>query len=945
MSSGKYRMKLLPRFLIKKFARVNLVDSIQALDAQPNAVLESIVDDASGVYTIDMRIAAMARLPYALVIRCEPTALAPSLKQAAFLRLAEIADENADCVAKLMADVKDTESLLMIAGHCKTQTLQNEVLNTIQDQRLLTDICVQATSARTRKMLAERIDHPTLLDLLLIALKDKTAYHIIKKKVDKLKAQQKAVVLSQQKTITFCEKFEHHSVHVFDKDYEQHLNWLRQQWVDLEHKADLNTQQRVCSAQAICQQRLDEKSAEVQRHKNLATAAENRQDLLQDYWLHINALYAEEVMNESIVEQTHKKSAEFQQAWLALTEYGSLSKHHLNSYTQLRTLVETLLARFQQHGTLQVCHARIQTQINDVDVRSQIAEGDIRYLNELLSLTDTLETAKEFVPEKYLLECRATLSAINEQQQQQQHLISQLIRQSRNAIESGQLKKALAIHHAIEEKWVVLAEVPQYLSTQKETLTLAVEQLLDWQVYAVLPKKQALIVAMEKLIGVDLLPATLANKIKYLQKDWRQLKQSGGDRQPELWEQFSQAADKAYQPCKIYYRQCDAERQQNLVKQHDLIQQLQDYEQQNNWENIDAHQVENILSVARKELHANMPVAHKEHSSVLASFYQAVKPLQDKIEAAYTQNKITKDQLIQQAEKLAANTDIDQAIEQAKHLQAQWRNLPDYRYKGNQKLWRIFNQHCNLLYKKKTALKKESDAQFQRKLDQCSALIDTMQSYQRLTGEALLDIRHDFAQLIQSFEDIGELPDKQRHSFSKTIFNTKKQFEEQVIQTLIQRERQSWQTLFTMAEEINAHQRAALAASDAELHKTIEPQRQTMQDDINQQSHWPESGRSAINAKIAQLAQTDTSNEQDRQQSLRLLCIRAEILANTESPALDRQLRMQYQINILAQGMNRATDTSNAQALAWIAIGGVEAPVYQTLFERFQHSWKMEPSM
>jgi hypothetical protein len=73
--------------------------------------------------------------------------------------------------------------------------------------------------------------------------------------------------------------------------------------------------------------------------------------------------------------------------------------------------------------------------------------------------------------------------------------------------------------------------------------------------------------------------------------------------------------------------------------------------------------------------------------------------------------------------------------------------------------------------------------------------------------------------------------------------------------------------------------------------------------------------------------------------ALRLLCVRAELIAGIESPAEDLPLRREYQMQRLVASMGRGERAGPGDiddlALEWIASGPVEAEVYDSLLGRF----------
>ena len=74
--------------------------------------------------------------------------------------------------------------------------------------------------------------------------------------------------------------------------------------------------------------------------------------------------------------------------------------------------------------------------------------------------------------------------------------------------------------------------------------------------------------------------------------------------------------------------------------------------------------------------------------------------------------------------------------------------------------------------------------------------------------------------------------------------------------------------------------------------------------------------------------------------ALRLLCIRAELLADLPTPEDDLELRREYQMRRLVESMGRGERTSAADfddlTLEWLAVGPLAPAVHDALLDRFR---------
>jgi hypothetical protein len=78
--------------------------------------------------------------------------------------------------------------------------------------------------------------------------------------------------------------------------------------------------------------------------------------------------------------------------------------------------------------------------------------------------------------------------------------------------------------------------------------------------------------------------------------------------------------------------------------------------------------------------------------------------------------------------------------------------------------------------------------------------------------------------------------------------------------------------------------------------------------------------------------------------ALRRLCIRAEILTDTPTPASDQTLRREYQVKRLMESMGQGIKDDDGQVdtmtLEWAGVGPVEEATYLQLLERFKECRK-----
>jgi hypothetical protein len=107
---------------------------------------------------------------------------------------------------------------------------------------------------------------------------------------------------------------------------------------------------------------------------------------------------------------------------------------------------------------------------------------------------------------------------------------------------------------------------------------------------------------------------------------------------------------------------------------------------------------------------------------------------------------------------------------------------------------------------------------------------------------------------------------------------------------------------------------------------------------------WP--GKAALQAVRQALARADSTacttsaaDDEAREGALRQLCVRAEILSSSPTPAADAALRRDYEMQLLRQGLGQVRQVEDrdwqAMRLEWLGIDAVAPGLHDELERRF----------
>ena len=103
---------------------------------------------------------------------------------------------------------------------------------------------------------------------------------------------------------------------------------------------------------------------------------------------------------------------------------------------------------------------------------------------------------------------------------------------------------------------------------------------------------------------------------------------------------------------------------------------------------------------------------------------------------------------------------------------------------------------------------------------------------------------------------------------------------------------------------------------------------------------WPPGGAAVVKDRFAKVEAVLETDAPVRERSLRMLCIRAEILKEQSSPAEDEAMRREYQVKRLMQGMGQGRGAEEgdwgAMVIEWMGIGAIELKAHEALEDRFR---------
>ncbi len=478
-----------------------------------------------------------------------------------------------------------------------------------------------------------------------------------------------------------------------------------------------------------------------------------------------------------------------------------------------------------------------------------------------------------------------------------------------NELEDGALHKALETRHELAELGKSFKNDRRWKTVTQQMAAFhgRIRELRDWHHWSNDKIRKQLIGEMEILPETDLHPDTILDRIKSLQSRWKELEKSEqipGDSHyhaaPWMWRKFSAAGHKAFEATKPFLEKRDEIRDRHLQGVKALCSELNGAADA---EIPDFPALNKLLQRSRKEMRDLDQIPHKARKKMAARLRAALEKGNAVMQENYQAIEKQKLKLVRAAAQLVHVVDMDEAISEAKRLQADWKSAGRLWRSRENELWKAFREPLDPLFGKLKATQDSARDEIKERLQAQEALCSKLEELLAGKDQELLESQGKVQGLKDSWRDIEHpnRPLQQRFQKLATQF-------EQRIADFRHREadsiRQCW---WDKASLLHRLETAILEGPVDE--KTIKkalgewPQ-QDSSDEIDQ----------ILNARFNLLVENRSVDKISKETTeyAREFCIQLEFLAGIPSPKGDKDQRMKYQVERLSKSLSGNSETMSA---------------------------------
>jgi hypothetical protein len=821
------------------------------------------------------------------------------------------------------------ELQLRVAAHACLSSVRTETIQTLSHGQLL-EVLGVTVYTNSRQLISETLADIEDLESArkIMRGKDKNAERIIKAKIDDFRNHERQQAENLALVAKLIEEIEYLSNHDWLPEFKARCRAHRQQWDSLEFDIDDDSRQRYQMAREI-----------VDTHYEQQQVIEHTRKAQQQLFSELEALLQTTAARDlcgsvEALSESRSQQQQISSAWQALTEITAPDNLILNQYDKMASAMHSatqLVARVTDLVQETVDESGQNGDINRLSRNSRQVERALKGLKWPAEFAE-LQVATEL--QQRLVDWGKAQQASAEDYEQKLALahkkISSVFRFSRagNLARAKQslIKAEKALSQFDGKDLLILQERFDEASNK-------LGDMGDWKNFATEPKYIELCEAMELLATSKHHPDKLSSEMKALQQQWKALGHS--DVSDQYWPRFKLAADKVYQPCAEFFKQRHEIHKTNLEQRRQYLEQMRELLEATDWDhNPDYKEAQSRMRsimdsfTSIKEVERN---AGQKQWRQLSKYKDAVMA---RLEVAFEANIALKQQLISQTEALAEATAKEENLAALKTLQTRWKQIGITRRNQDQKAWAAFKNQCDIVYNKVQELRQGQRDEVDQLLNAYREIIKDIRKLASTAndqGEAV----QQFSILQENFAALPELPpqlpekladgiqrdyrkacdqyDNSRSQIIKTRHSKQIEMLRMKADLCAQQEALGASPSETQLMEIS-RQWDAIELLDAEYSRRIEARRDTAQSAID---------RVEIGAKR------------------RMLCIQLEIAMGVESPADDRSLRMQYQLQQMKEsGLGQQPDNRKEllehMELEWLFMPGAEAEQQKILDERFQ---------
>ena len=524
---------------------------------------------------------------------------------------------------------------------------------------------------------------------------------------------------------------------------------------------------------------------------------------------------------------------------------------------------------------------------------------------------------------------------------QAQKLLTQLAAE----LENGELHKALETRSKLQQtaKGRGKNRDWQQVNNKMSGMQARLRELREWHHWSNNKIRKRLIAEMEILPAADLHPDALLDRIKSLQVEWKTLEQSEqipGDKHfasaPWMWRKFSAAGHAAFDTAKPYL-----DKRSEIQSRHaqSLATFCAELEQLTQAEPRDWTALAKGMNRGRKKLHDLNNIPANQRQKLARKLKSALDKANAAMQEHYQDVEREKMKLIRAASQLIHMPERSEAITQAKSLQSNWKAAGSLWRSKEQELWNQFREHLDPLFDELKEQQAGIRAANEENLSAQRALCADMKEL--LKSGDNLSVQHGKVKGLQDgWKDIEHADRKLLQSFQTMVEDYQQRVKQAELQQVdVDRERRWLKS--ALLHELTVTGRTTKGALSKKTEGKVTKAWPENSSDESLEKTMDQACADLLAGKATAASEDDN---EDLKAQARLLSIQLEFVAGLPSPDEDRDRRMQYQVDRLAESMSGesarqpAFEEAHQAEIIWLGMYALPEPEFKAFGKRIKQA-------
>ena len=212
----------------------------------------------------------------------------------------------------------------------------------------------------------------------------------------------------------------------------------------------------------------------------------------------------------------------------------------------------------------------------------------------------------------------------------------------------------------------------------------------------------------------DIKPAQIVKRIQQARDTWREWDKKGQSAGKKLFDEFNQACNEAYKPCRKHFADEKKHRRANAVAREQVCVALEKAHEQIDWRAADWKAVQKTFHSYLKQWRNCGATDAKTRKTLQARFDAVAEKFTEPMARERRRNLKMREGLIEQVVALGQSDDARAAFAKVQALQRQWKPSVTGARNVEQKLWKRFSAVCDEVY----ALRNKANKEFKKGLNE-----------------------------------------------------------------------------------------------------------------------------------------------------------------------------------------------------------------------------------